>query len=118
MRILQCLNWDLTAIKNNLKKIKEQGFDVIQITPVQPLKESHKNSWWLCYQPCGFSIGNQYGSREDLLDLCNNAHEYGLSIVVDVIRHIFGVKKEIYKVIGKIIIDIMLRIIVQVIYHI
>ena len=45
MRILQCLNWDLTAIKDNLKKIKEQGFDVIQITPVQPLKESHKDSW-------------------------------------------------------------------------
>ena len=85
MRILQCLNWDLAAIKDNLKKIKEQGFDVIQITPVQPLKENHKDSWWMCYQPCGFSIGNQYGSKEELIDLCNHAHELGLSVVVDVI---------------------------------
>lgn len=85
MRILQCLNWDLKVIKENLEKIKNQGFDVIQITPVQPLKENHKDSWWMCYQPCGFRIGNQYGSKEDLISLCQSAHDKGLKIVVDVI---------------------------------
>lgn len=85
MRILQCLNWDLLIIENNLSKIKEQGFDIIQITPVQPLKENNKDNWWLCYQPCGFRIGNQYGSKEDLINLCNSAHQYDLKIVVDVI---------------------------------
>lgn len=85
MRILQCLNWDLKEIENNINKIKEQGFDIIQITPVQPLKESNKDNWWLCYQPCGFRIGNQYGSKDDLIKLCSHAHELGLKIVVDVI---------------------------------
>ena len=85
MRILQCLNWDLLAIDNNLNKIKEQGFDVIQVTPVQPLKEGNKDNWWLCYQPCGFGIGNQYGSKDDLIKLCFNAHKLGLKVVVDVI---------------------------------
>lgn len=85
MRVLQCLNWDLKVIRENLKKVKEQGFDVVQITPVQPLKEGHKDSWWMSYQPCGFSIGNQYGSKEDLIDLCNSAHNEGLKVVVDVI---------------------------------
>ena len=85
MRIFQCLNWDLKVIQNNLEMIKKQGFDVVQITPVQPLKENNKDNWWLCYQPCGFKIGNQYGSKEELIDLCNKAHEKGLRVVVDVI---------------------------------
>lgn len=85
MRVLQCLNWDLLAISDNLKEIAEQGFTAIQITPVQPLKEDGKSNWWLPYQPCGFSIGNQYGSKDNLIELCRKAREYGIDIVVDVI---------------------------------
>lgn len=85
MRILQCLNWDLKVTTNTIEQIKKQGFDTIQITPVQPLKESSKDNWWLCYQPCAFQIGNQYGSKEDLIALCKKAHEYDIKVIVDVI---------------------------------
>ncbi len=85
MRILQCLNWDLNAISKHLEEIAEQGFDMIQITPVQPLKEEGKEHWWLCYQPCGFHIGNQYGSKEDLISLCQKASLYGIGIIPDVV---------------------------------
>lgn len=85
MRVLQCLNWDIKAIEENIEKIAEQGFDVIQINPVQPLKEDRKDTWWLSYQPCGFSIGNQYGSKEDLINLCNKARLYNIKVTVDII---------------------------------
>lgn len=85
MRILQCLNWDMKIIEENIEKIAEQGFDVIQINPVQPLKEDNKDNWWLSYQPCGFSIGNQYGMKNDLINLCKRAKLYNIKIIVDVI---------------------------------
>lgn len=85
MKVLECLNWDLKIVEQNLEKIASQGFDCIQITPVQPLKEDHKNNWWLCYQPCGFTIGNQYGSKKDLISLCKVAQYYNIKIILDVI---------------------------------
>lgn len=78
-------NWDLNTVNDNLRLIKYQNFDAIQINPIQPLKEDGKNLWWLSYQPCGFRIGNQYGSKEDLIDLCRNAKKYDLKIIGDVI---------------------------------
>lgn len=85
MRILQCLNWDIKDIERQLEKVAEQGFDTIQIGPVQPLKEDNKDNWWIQYQPCGFTIGNQFGSKKDLIDLCERAKCYNISITVDVI---------------------------------
>ncbi len=85
MRILQCLNWDIKDIEKQLDEIAEQGFDTIQIGPVQPLKEDTKDNWWLQYQPCGFSIGNQYGTKEDLRNLCQRAMIYNIKVVVDVV---------------------------------
>lgn len=71
--------------RKKLPQIYEQGFTLVQITPVQPLKEDHKKNWWLCYQPCGLQIGNQYGSKEDLISLCKTAELYNIKIIVDVI---------------------------------
>lgn len=85
MRVLQFLQMPLKDIEGNLEYVKEQGFDVIQLTPLQPLKEERRDVWWMVYQPCGFKIGNTYGSREELISLCNKAHKYDLKIVLDVI---------------------------------
>lgn len=91
MRILQLLEWNLKDITKELKSIKEQGFDYIQISPIQPLKEETFN-WWSLYQPCGFSIGNYWiGSKEDLIELCDEANKYDLKITVDIIcNHMAG----------------------------
>ena len=70
MRILHLLNWRLKDVLKVLDKVKEQGFQAIQINPLQPLKEDGFDNWWLSYQPCGFSIGNQYGSKDDLKYSC------------------------------------------------
>ena len=37
MRILQFLQLPLKDIEGNLEYVKEQGFDVIQLTPLLPL---------------------------------------------------------------------------------
>lgn len=91
MRILHLFNWNLNDINSNLDRIYEQGFEAIQINPIQPLKEEGNVQWWMSYQPCGFRIGNQYGSKDDLIQLCNNASEYDIKIIADVIlNHMAG----------------------------
>ena len=38
-RILHLFQWKLKDIENNLEIINNQGFNMIQISPIQPLKE-------------------------------------------------------------------------------
>ncbi|MDD3452989.1 MAG: alpha-amylase family glycosyl hydrolase [Bacilli bacterium] len=91
MKILHLFNWQLKDINKELIKVKEQGFDAVLINPIQPLKENNLSLWWLSYQPCGFAIGNQYGSKEDLINLCNSANKLGIKIFSDVIcTHVAG----------------------------
>ena len=91
MRILHLFNWNLNDIIFELDGIKNQGFDAIQINPIQPLKEEGKDNWWLSYQPCGFQIGNQYGSRDDLKRLCDEALNYDIKVIADVVcGHVAG----------------------------
>lgn len=85
MRILHCFNWKLTDIISILSEVKEQGFEAIQINPIQPLKEGGLKEWWMSYQPIDFSIGNYYGTKEDLCRLCLEAEKYGIRIFADVI---------------------------------
>ena len=89
MRILHLLQWPLNDITEDVISIvKSQGFDAIQINPIQPLKEDTGLAdlkWWMSYQPCDLSIGNQYGSKEDLISLCERAHKFGIKTISDVI---------------------------------
>jgi len=85
MKIIHLLNWKLETIEKELENIKKQGFDAIQINPMQPFKEEKEFKWWSSYQPLGFRIGNMFGSREDLKRLCERAREYNLDIIVDVV---------------------------------
>ena len=81
--IMQCFNWTLQGIKENLPKLSEQGFTIIQTSPLQQHKEA-ENSWWaLGYQVTNFKIGNRLGTKEELKELCDLAHEYGIKIIVD-----------------------------------
>ena len=85
MRIIQFLNWDIKSIIESLDDVKKQNFDTIQINPVQPF--INETEWWATYQPLDFKIGNVYGSKEDLKQLCDLAHKKNIKIVVDVITN-------------------------------
>ncbi len=94
MRIIQCFNWRLQDIIPELEKIKEQGFDAIQINPIQRLKMDGIQKWWMSYQPVGFEIGNYFGTREDLMLLCASCNEVGLLVFADVVINHVGSKEE------------------------
>lgn len=86
MRIVHFLKKNINDIVWDLEEIKRQGFDAIQISSVQPFKDQYReHEWYMLYQPLAFSIGNVYGSRDDLINLCNKAREFGLKIIVDVV---------------------------------
>ena len=84
-RVIHMYNWETKEIINRVQRIANQGFTAIQIPTVQPFKNSYKDKWYWQYQPLSFDIGNEFGSKEELINLCNKAHEYGLKIIVDVI---------------------------------
>ncbi len=91
MRTLHLLSWNLDDIINHLEEISYQGFDSIQINPIEPFKTNSKEFWWLSYQPLGFNVGNVYGSKNDLIRLCDESRKYGISIIVDVVcNHMAG----------------------------
>lgn len=84
-KILHLFMWRIEDIIKNLDKIKSSGWTAILITPVQPSKEEWNNLWYMRYQVTGLSIGNRYGTKEELQELCYRAHMKGIKIYVDVI---------------------------------
>lgn len=86
--ILHVWNWSFKTIKDNIKEIVNAGYTWIQISPVQGTKSNSmvQKDWWMLYQPINFQIGNyQIGSREEFIEMCAEAHRYGLKVIVDVI---------------------------------
>lgn len=85
-KVLHLLQWRLTDIIENLETIKSQGFDAIQVSPMQGTVEGEE--WWKLFQNTNFKIGNtQIGSRHDLKQLCEKSHKVGLDVYVDVLFH-------------------------------
>jgi len=87
--IFQAFNYTLQGIKENLPKLSEQGFTVIQTSPLQQHKEADNSAWYLTYQITNFKIGNRLGSKDELIDLCKEAEKYNIKIIVDfVFNHV------------------------------
>ena len=87
-RILSLFDCSIKDVKRLLPIINSQGFNVVQISPLQKNKDD-SDDWWLLYQPLGFEIGNKIGTKEELYDLCLEAKKYGINVVVDaVINHV------------------------------
>jgi len=87
--ILQCFNWTLSQIKDELPNIAKAGFTSVQTSPLQPHDGSYQ--WYWLYQPTNFTIGNEIGSLNDLKSLCTEADKYGIKIIVDVVaNHLAG----------------------------
>lgn len=91
MKILHLFQWRINDIIPELKTIKNQGFDAIQISPIQGTKDSGLE-WWKLYQPINLKIGNeQIGSKKDLINLVQEARKYNLKVIVDIVlRHVAG----------------------------
>lgn len=88
-RIIDALEWSLRDIINAIPDIAEKGYTGVQTSPVQPHKEIMEqyrhDEWYKLFQPLGFSIGNDLGTKEDLIELCEVAHKYNVKIYVNTI---------------------------------
>lgn len=87
--ILQCFNWTLSQIQEELPNIAKAGFTSVQTSPLQT--HNGGSTWYWLYQPKGFNLGNEIGSYDDLQSLCTEADKYGVKIIVDVVsNHLAG----------------------------
>ena len=85
MRILSLFDCNLESIVKFLPEIKHQGFDAVQISPLQNTKDDSSREWWMLYQPINFNIGNRIGDRDSLKYLCEEAKKYGITIIADAV---------------------------------
>ena len=89
--IIQMLQWNLNSITEHLSIISQQGFNMIQTSPLQGIKEEDNYKYWALYQPLGMRIidSKQIGTKSDLINLCKEADKYNIKICVDVVlRHV------------------------------
>ena len=94
--VLQVFSWDFNTIKESMPDIAAAGFTAVQTSPVNACLEGEDGGmelygdgkWYYHYQPTDFKIGNyQLGTRDEFKAMCDEAHKYGVSVVVDVIAN-------------------------------
>jgi len=87
--ILHCFDWKYNDIKAELPGIAAAGFTSVQTSPAQP---DGSGAWYWLYQPKSFSCGtNGLGTKAELQALCDEAANYGIKVIVDVVaNHLNG----------------------------
>lgn len=96
--ILHAWSWNFPTIAENMAKIAEAGFTMVQTSPVQgcynPEGSSKKifddnvaeGNWYYYYQPVNWKIGNQIvGSRDQMKQMMDSAAKYNIRVIVDVL---------------------------------
>ena len=98
--ILHAWQWSFNNIKANMKKIAEAGYTSVQTSVIQQAKEGTKGKtnevWWVYYQPANFTIDNTgnsaLGTKAEFASMCEEAHKYGIHVIVDVVANHLGNK--------------------------
>ncbi len=94
--ILHAWCWSYQEIIKYLPQIKAAGYTAVQTSPAQVPKNYDPavdgvDGWWKLYQPVSFCIAPQntswLGGKEDLQQLCTEAHKLGIEVIVDVVAN-------------------------------
>jgi len=109
--ILHVWCWSFKTIKENMKDIADAGFSTIQTSPIMQCKigenggmqlqddedSTNNGKWYYHYQPTDYVIGNyQLGTKEEFTEMCQEAHKYGVKVIVDaVVNHVTSDKSVI-----------------------
>ncbi len=92
--ILHAWCWSFNTIKVNMKDIANAGFSYVQTSPANKcfvgesggMQIYGNGKWYYHYQPIAWEIGNyQLGSRDEFKAMCDEAHKYGVKVLVDVL---------------------------------
>lgn len=85
--ILKEYNVAFKNIKSRLQSIKDSGYTVIEVSQIQGTKDNtlEYDNQDIMRQPINQKIGNfQLGTKEELQSLCEEAHNCGIKIIVEV----------------------------------
>ena len=96
--ILHAWSWNFPTMAQNMKKIADAGFTMIQTSPVQQCFDPEGGSkklfdetgkegfWYYYYQPIDWKIGNQIlGTRQQMKEMMDSAIKYDIRVIVDVL---------------------------------
>lgn len=116
--ILHVWSWNFQTIGENMKKISDAGFTMIQTSPVQSCyspegsgkkifdEDVREGNWYYYYQPTDWKIGNNIlGTRDQMKSMMDSACKYNIKVIVDVLPNhtafdIDAVSDEFYKAVG------------------
>ena len=94
--ILHCFDWSYNEIRAALPDIAAAGYTAVQTSPVQPAKDYNGSwtdtggNWWKLYQPLDFCVSDGQtwlGTKAELTALCDEAENYGIYVIVDVVAN-------------------------------
>ncbi len=92
--ILHAWCWSFDTVRENLPDIAAAGYTAVQVSPVNAVIEGGnggmqlmgKGKWYYQYQPTDWTVGNyQLGTEEQFRQMCEEAENYGISVIVDVV---------------------------------
>ncbi|MDE5811670.1 MAG: alpha-amylase, partial [Muribaculaceae bacterium] len=86
--ILHCFNWTAAEVKAELANIAAAGFGTVQMSPMQRPDVAKGSPWHDLYRPYDLAFkSSSYCSENDLKSLCQEAANYGIKIIVDVVAN-------------------------------
>ena len=94
--ILHVWSWNFPTIAENMSKIADSGFTMIQTSPVQQsyqpegagkkIFDEKEGNWYYYYQPTDWKVGNYIlGSKEQMQQMLDSAQKYNIRVIVDVL---------------------------------
>lgn len=114
--ILHVWSWNFPTIADNMKKISDAGFTMIQTSPVNAcfspdggnikIFDEKEGNWYHYYQPVDWTIGNNIvGTEEEMKVMLDSAKKYDIRVLVDVLPNhtafdIDLVTDEFYEAVG------------------
>ena len=116
--ILHVWSWNFPTIAENMKKIADSGYTMIQTSPVQQCfqpegsgkkifdEDVTEGNWYYYYQPTDWKVGNYIlGSRDEMKVMMDSAAKYDIKVIVDVLPNhtaidIDAVSEDMYKAVG------------------
>ncbi len=90
--ILHAFSWKLKEVTQYAQEIAEAGYTAVQVSPIQCTKDTtndgaYANDWWCFYQPTDLAIGNELGNENDLKEMCETLHAYGIKVICDIVAN-------------------------------
>lgn len=92
--ILHAWCWSFRTITESMEDIARAGYSAVQTSPANEcivggnggMQLNGEGKWYYHYQPTDWTIGNyQLGTKEEFTAMCQEAHRYGVKVIVDVV---------------------------------